>query len=190
MLPELRFIRQLVKMYSKTKNSGQNKIFYRKMAVSVVAAVFLVALYALIFVFSGQDGETSGGFSRMISEKCVELVKSLSGKDWSAAVMDAMAEYFEHPIRKLAHFAEYAVMAVLVYAMWRPWKERNKRLYCLVILWIAVSAAVDEMHQLFIPDRYGNLADVLLDTCGGAFGTWCCVLAEKFVAHKERKKVM
>lgn len=176
-----------MKMYNKTGNNNQKKILYQKIAVSAVAVVFLGLLYVLIFCFSEQDGDTSGGLSRMISEKCVELIKTLSGKDWSQAVMDAMAEYFEHPIRKLAHFAEYAVMAVFVYTMWRPWKERNKRLYLLVILWVAVSAAGDEMHQLFVPGRYGSAADVLLDTCGGAFGTWCCVLAERFVKRYNTK---
>lgn len=38
------------------------------MAVSVMAAILLVLLYRLIFVFSGQDGEESGSLSAMISE--------------------------------------------------------------------------------------------------------------------------
>lgn len=185
MHPELRYIRLLVKMYSKMQNTKQNKILYKKIAVSVVAAVFLILLYVLIFSFSEQDGQTSGNLSRIISEKCVELIKSLAGKDWSQAVMDAMAEYFEHPIRKLAHFAEYAVMAVLVYTMWRPWMERNKRFYFMIVLWVAASAACDEIHQLFVPGRYGSAADVILDTCGGATGVWLSVLTEKFLKHKK-----
>lgn len=34
-----------------------------------MAAILLVLLYRLIFVFSGQDGEESGSLSAMISEK-------------------------------------------------------------------------------------------------------------------------
>lgn len=188
MHPELRFIRQSVKVtnkISKKQNMQQNNIFYKKIAVSVVAAVFLAILYGLIFSFSEQDGETSGSLSRMISEKCVELLNSLSGKNWSQIMMDSMATYFEHPIRKLAHFMEYACMAVLVYGVWRPWMSRGKSLYLLIILWVAVSAAGDELHQLFVPDRYGSVADVLLDTCGGAFGLWGCVLSEKIFGRKK-----
>lgn len=196
MHPELRFIRRLVKMYSRKQERNSNYTQYnkknnplnKKIAVSVVTAVFLVILYVLIFSFSEQDGQTSGSLSRMISEKCVEFIKTLSGSNWSKAVMDAMAEYFEHPIRKLAHFAEYAFMAVLVYIMWRPWKERDKRLYRLIILWVAVSAAGDEIHQLFVPDRYGSVADVLLDTCGGMMGVWICALAEKLAELKNKKR--
>lgn len=202
---ELRFIKQSVKI-NKSNNDKlkkkkteikkseinksdikRNMLLYKKIAVSVMAAVFLAILYMLIFSFSEQDGEASGSLSRMISEKCVEIMNTLSGKTWSYALMESMTEYFENPIRKLAHFMEYACMAVLVFAIWRPWKERNKRLYLLVILWVAVSAAGDEFHQLFVPGRYGSVADVFLDTCGGCFGMWLCVLAEKLIQRRKRK---
>lgn len=190
MHPELRYIRQSVKMNNTENNIIQlknSKSYYKKIAVSVVAAVFLVLLYLLIFSFSEQDGETSGGLSRMLSEKCVEIMNSLSGKNWSQALMESMAEYFENPIRKLAHFMEYACMAVLVFAIWRPWKERNKKLYCLIILWVAVSAAGDEFHQLFVPGRCGSAADVFLDTCGGCFGICFCVLTENWMQRRKQK---
>lgn len=158
------------------------------MAVSTMAAILLLCLYAIIFSFSNQDAETSGSLSHMISEKCVEFINTLTGGNWTDNFMAGLAEYFEHPIRKLAHFAEYACMGVLVYVMWRPWKQRNKWLYLLVTIWVLVSAAGDEIHQLFVPGRYGSLADVLLDTCGGMFGTMCCVLAEKMISQRNVKR--
>ena len=160
------------------------KLHLRKMAVSIVAAMLLLCLYGIIFSFSEQDAATSGSLSHMISEKCVELVNTLTGGKWTESFMAGLADYFEHPIRKLAHFAEYACMGILVYTMWRPWKKRNKWLYLLVTVWVFVSAAGDEIHQLFVPGRYGCFADVLLDTIGGMFGILCCVLAEKLILRK------
>lgn len=156
--------------------------------VSSIATIFLVLLYALIFSFSEQDGETSGGLSRMISEKCVEILNALSGKNWSEIVMQSMAEYFENPIRKMAHFCEYAVMGGLLFFIWYPWIGLQKRLAKIIVPWIFVSAAFDEIHQLFIPGRYGNFWDVLLDTSGGCFGILCCVAGVKLVACRIRKK--
>ena len=100
---------------------------------------------------------------------------------------DSMAAYFEHPIRKLAHFSEYACMGVLLYGVWRPWKERGWKLYLLIVCWVFVSAGADEFHQLFIPGRYGCFADVMLDTCGGAFGLLVCACAEKMVRRRKQK---
>lgn len=148
----------------------------RKVIVTAVSGAFLVLLYLMIFSFSGQDGEQSGSLSQMISRKCVEIANVLSGKHWSSAVMAEWAEYFEHPLRKMAHFMEYACMGVLVYVLWSQWLRQGKRLYGLTVLWFFLSAMGDEVHQLFVPGRYGSLADVLLDTCGGAFGMLFCVL--------------
>ena len=123
----------------------------------------------------------------MISEKCAELLNAISGKHWTQNVLDSMAAYFEHPIRKLAHFSEYACMGVLLYGVWRPWKERGRKLYLLIVCWVFVSAGADEFHQLFIPGRYGCFADVVLDTCGGAFGLFACICVEKIVRRRKQK---
>lgn len=145
----------------------------------MVAGGLLILLYLLIFAFSGQDGEQSGGISQLISEKCVELINSITGRHWSEIMMQSMTEYFEHPIRKLAHFGEYAVMGILLYILVSQWLERGKRLNLLVIGWVFVSAAADELHQYFVPGRYSSFADVLLDTCGGIFGVILCIIVLK-----------
>lgn len=138
--------------------------------------MLLICLYCLIFSFSEQDGETSGGLSYLISQKCVEFIHTIAGGNWTESFVEGLTDYFENPIRKLAHFAEYACMGVLVYALWRPWREKNMRLYLLVTVWVFLSAAGDEIHQLFVPGRCGNFADVLLDTCGGVFGVLCSII--------------
>ena len=171
--------------------------------VSGMATIFLVLLYVLIFSFSEQDGETSGSLSRMISEKCVEILNALSGKKWSELVMESMADYFENPIRKLAHFAEYALMGVLLFGIWYPWiggrvsgmKEAGKNnkkksiplLVKIIVPWVFVSASFDEIHQLFIPGRCGNVWDVLLDTSGGCFGLFFCMMICK-IGQKRKKR--
>lgn len=157
------------------------------MAASAMSGVLLVFLYLMIFAFSGQDGEESGSLSAMISEKCVELWNAISGRHWTQSVIDSVAAYFEHPIRKLAHFSEYACMGILLYGVWRPWMERGRKLYLLIIGWVFVSAGADEFHQLFVPGRYGCFADVLLDTCGGTFGLFLCLLVEKLVLRVKQK---
>ncbi len=149
------------------------------MAVSVVAAIFLAALYFAIFVLSGQDGETSGSLSHRITEVIVEEISRIAGDGWTEELRNSLVSYWEHPVRKLAHFSEYAVMGILVYALWRPWRERGRKLYGLVILWVFVSAALDEGHQLMVPGRCGSFMDVLLDTSGGCFGVFLCATAER-----------
>lgn len=162
----------------------------KRIFITVCAGILLIILYAIIFGFSAQDGEQSGSLSMSLSEKCVDILNSLSGKKWSQDMAEELAMYFEHPIRKFAHFSEYACMGVLVFILLVQWLKRGRMLYLITVLWVAVSAAADEFHQLFVPGRYGSAADVCLDTCGGAFGLLFCILLGKAaVKHRNKKTV-
>lgn len=160
----------------------------RQIVISIGAGVLLILLYMLIFRFSAQDSEESGALSRSISSMCVNMYNSFSGGHMSGTRMEQLISKYEGPIRKLAHFTEYACMGTLVYVLWVQWMKRGKRLYLLTVVWVAVSAAADEFHQLFVPGRDGNLADVCLDTFGGAAGLLFCILTGLLFARRQRKR--
>jgi VanZ family protein len=79
---------------------------------------------------------------------------------------------FAHTIiRKSAHFLEYAVLAILLCrALTEPGVRPSPALLLKVILWCAVYACLDELHQLFVPKRTGSLYDSMLDTTGATVG--------------------
>jgi VanZ family protein len=77
--------------------------------------------------------------------------------------------------RKCAHFAEYSVFALLLWrAIRRPQKNRprpwNWLEARLTLLIVALYAASDEFHQVFVPTRTPAMHDVMIDTLGGAAG--------------------
>ena len=61
-------------------------------------------------------------------------------------------------------------MGVLLFVIWSQWIPRNRVFCCLILAWVFLSAGADEIHQLFVNGRDGNMMDVLIDTLGGAFG--------------------
>ena len=77
--------------------------------------------------------------------------------------------------RKCAHLTFYAVLALLFWRAlrkpmrgdMRPWQWREAR---LAILLVALYAATDEFHQLFVPSRQALVTDVLIDITGGIVG--------------------
>lgn len=146
----------------------------KRIILTVLAATLLLLLYGIIFGFSAQDAEESGSLSQLVSQKCVDLLNDLSGRDWTMDYRKHLTEWFEHPLRKLAHFSEYACMGVLLYVLWSQWISRGRRLYLLTGAWVFVSAALDEFHQFFVPGRFCSVKDVLLDTCGGLTGMFIC----------------
>lgn len=159
-----------------------------KRGILIISGVLLAVLYGFIFSFSEQTGEESGSLSYAISRLGVELWDKLTGGNLTEAVMDELALYFEHPLRKAAHFAEYAVMGVLVYSILYCLTERKGRRFLLCFIWVFLSAAADELHQYFVPGRWGSFADVILDTCGGMAGMYVWYRFFIFVERKVQEK--
>jgi VanZ family protein len=65
-------------------------------------------------------------------------------------------------LRKLAHTAEFAVLAVLL------WRALRNELAALVAT--LGYAATDELHQHFVRGRHGSPVDVAIDGIGAAIG--------------------
>ncbi|MCR4897517.1 MAG: VanZ family protein [Lachnospiraceae bacterium] len=163
----------------------------KKVAVTVVSAILLSLLYVMIFSFSEQDGDTSSSLSLTISRKCAEILEALQREHWTESYRESLALYFEHPIRKLAHFCEYACMGVLIFGIWaphRPLRPFPKKWFRIELLWVFLSAALDELHQTFVPGRWGHPADVLLDTAGGVTGFFFIYLIVLGFTRKKKEK--
>lgn len=152
----------------------------------MLTAILLVVMYSLIFRFSAQDAQESGNVSWSLTQACLEFVNNLKGRSWTSDEIRYWTEYFEHPLRKAAHFCEYACMGILIYTLLRQWKKRTRKLMLFAVLWVFLSAAADEFHQYFVPGRYASLADVLLDTCGGLAGMIFCIMIEKLFSRKKK----
>jgi len=74
-------------------------------------------------------------------------------------------------IRKSAHFLEYAVLAILLCrALTEPGTRPSLGTLFRVIVYCAVYACLDELHQMFVPRRTGSLYDSMLDTVGASVG--------------------
>ena len=184
-----------------------------KKKTPVILWVLLILLYCGIFWFSAQDGNTSGDISMNLSRQGVKFWDGFAGKGLNFADLEALAETFEHILRKGAHFAEYAVMGVLVYGILHVYEVPHQsetvrtsaegtvgkmqgekfvhklshyrlRRYLPAVLWVAASAGLDELHQYFVPGRWASVSDVLLDTCGGAVGVFLCAI---YLSHKKKR---
>ena len=76
-------------------------------------------------------------------------------------------------IRKLAHLAEYAILAVLIWNALRlslAGASMRGVFARLAVLVSMLYAASDEFHQAFVPGREAAVRDVLIDTAGAIGG--------------------
>ena len=94
----------------------------------------------------------------------------------------------EHLIRKMAHFAEYFLLGVL---LWNCLKSYNLpgRFWAALQLWLAtVIPLADETIQLFTEGRSGQVDDVWLDISGIIAGTLLAVGIWKIRCRRRQKK--
>jgi len=71
-------------------------------------------------------------------------------------------------VDKLAHFVEYAIFAFLTFRSFANIRS-NMNLtpaYVLSLIFLIIFAVLDEFYQSFIPGRFSDLGDVLVDIFG------------------------
>lgn len=170
---------------------NETKKICREMNVRRKVFLVLTILWmVLIFVFSARPAEVSSEDSRSVGLLIGELF--IPGfEEQSAEAQDRFAEKVDYPIRKAAHASEYAVLGLLTAGVYiaggaadvgkvndkkkadiRNRKKRTPISRGILIPWVVTTAyaATDEMHQLFVPGRSGQVSDVLLDSAGAMAG--------------------
>lgn len=137
----------------------------------VLTALATLAAAILIFLFSAQQGEDSAHLSGSLTEWLLLRFRPDFPR-LSAQAQAALLQTWEHIVRKLGHFCEYALFGAclmsLGYALHR---ERAFRLPMLRLWLLALLyAGSDELHQMFVEDRGPALADVAIDGSGALAG--------------------
>ena len=131
----------------------------RQAFLCALSWAFAVACMALIFHFSQQSGVQSQSLSDSVLSKIFDLVGLL--------IPSAV-------IRKLAHAAEFALLAILLFhALYQTCGRGRPYLsWGLTVLY----AVTDELHQILIPGRACRFFDVCVDALGALAGVLFCLL--------------
>lgn len=94
----------------------------------------------------------------------------------------------ERYVRKFAHFSEYAFGGFLFILLFNTyeWSDRRKMITSIGLgVWYATT---DEVHQLMVDGRNGNIVDVYIDTLGVATGVCITLLIIKLITQIVSKK--
>lgn len=135
----------------------------RKIIVLISWAAVLIWML-LIFNLSSQAASESDQLSTGITEIIVKVIEKIIPK------ADFNIEDFNHIVRKNAHFIAYLVLGVLVINALKMSGIRGIRAFGLTLGICMLYAVSDEIHQLFVPGRSGEIRDVMIDSSGAAVG--------------------
>ena len=146
--------------------------------------IFYIALIiiwmAVVFAFSNEPAEKSSKASGSITEKVVQAITKDNKK-----ITQSQKDTIETVIRKCAHFTLYAIGGILIANFINTTGTSNKYLIIYSILFAFAYAISDEVHQLLVPGRSGEIKDIVIDTAGATCGV---MIFKSLVNVKNRRR--
>lgn len=153
------------------QNNRMEKQLKKKKIITGIAVVLLIAVYVMIFSFSSDDADASSAVSVKVTKWLLKIYyKTFSSGNGTAVVIPPATDAAEAVVRKLAHFTEYMAVGLLSFGIAVLWIKSTVKGFLMVVIQLAVSAGLDEIHQYFVPGRYSSVKDVAIDTAGGIAG--------------------
>ena len=140
---------------------------FNKKSILCFAAMLVVMV--LIFNFSSEDGIVSTGTSTGVTKAASQVLFS-DFEEMQPEQQNFIVEGLQHFIRKLAHFSIYMLLGVFSYATVLLSAEKLRHKWWLALIICVSYAAVDEIHQIFVPGRTAKITDVLIDAAGSIVG--------------------
>lgn len=120
--------------------------------------LLLILWMGVIFYLSGEPATESSARSGEIIEAVRPFLSLFS--------VDNMTSF----VRKSAHVVAYFILGILVYNVVRAYNFTQSRTIAISMFFSLLYAVSDEIHQMFVPGRSGELRDVLLDTAAATLG--------------------
>lgn len=150
------------------------------MKSKLLHALSLILWMGVIITFTLQSGEASGNLSGMLTAKLLGII------EYSNLSIDF--ETLHWIIRKAAHVSEYVVFGLLAFYACKPYTLSFKKQVILVFLLGVMFAGFDEYLQTHIPNRAGQITDVIIDSLG-LFKATVLVLLGRYLFrnHHERR---
>lgn len=161
----------------------------KKFIFLFLVITWLVAIYS----FSNMDSNKSNTKSKEAINKVVsgtikvkdEIENKINNTSniTSKEEINKITNKLNLPLRKVVHSLEYLILFILI-LFFLKFKEKNiiiASIFCLIY------AITDEIHQLFVLNRTGQVLDVLIDM-SGIIIVLIIYYSYKFV--KEKRKVL
>ena len=136
----------------------------------VIYSILIVLWMSVIFCLSNQPAIDSTELSDGFISNTIGNVYKFFNKNINSNELNEIKVKYTHPVRKMAHFTIYMILGILVTLLVREYNVSfNKCLFISLLVCLLYSIS-DEVHQLFVIGRSGEIRDVLIDTSGSFVG--------------------
>jgi VanZ family protein len=149
-----------------------------QMSIKILSWTAVILWMVFIFNLSSQEVEQSNQLSTGVTEVIVETIEEV------APNADLDVKRINHKVRKNAHFFAYLVLSILVLNALRRSGVYGYRSIILAAALCVTYAISDEIHQFFVPDRGGQIKDVIIDSAGMIAGIGIYLTMSRIIKRK------
>lgn len=146
-----------------------------------ITFILLLLWMSLIFYFSNQSSTHSDSVSNGLMNRIICFTENIINYEFTDGEIENIYKYGIVPLRKSAHFILYFILGTLCFNFINQFKVEKKKIIIISLLICVLYACSDEIHQLLIPGRSGEIRDVLIDSIGSILGI---LLIYKFINRK------
>ena len=134
------------------------------MIKKIIKIVLVLIVMITIFMFSNDNDVSSNKKSDGFIIRASEFIlnRKLTDKE-----KEFYIDKYVVVVRKTAHFTIYFLLGLFFCSFLKEFDLNNKKLILYTVIFVFLYACSDEIHQLFISGRSGEILDVLIDTLGG-----------------------
>ena len=145
----------------------------------IIKLLLIVCWMMYIFSFSNDTGVVS---TKKSDGLIIKIVETISNKKLSNDEKEKWVRYLVVPVRKSAHLVIYLILGLLIYSFVLEFLFSNLKSFLLTISSSFLYACSDEIHQMIVSGRSGQISDVLLDMLGVLLG----IIIYKFIFERRR----
>lgn len=140
----------------------------------------------LIFFLSAQEAAQSSALSGSAIRQVAAVIHP-GFHTMPVEQQNRVVESYQHAARKTAHTLAYLVLGVLCMTAFFQYPARRGHRFAAALAVCVGYAGTDEIHQLFVPGRSGQLTDVCIDACGAALGICAALLIHRIWSSKRTR---
>lgn len=136
----------------------------------VIYTILILVWMMMIFMLSNQPADDSTKLSDGFISTTIGNIYKIFNSDVSEEKLVEIKIKYTHPVRKLAHFTIYLILGLLVAMLLKEYNLNVRQIILISLLICFIYATSDEIHQLFVNGRSGEIKDILIDTSGSFIG--------------------
>ena len=151
----------------------------------IIKIVIVILCMITIFSFSKDTDQESDKKSDGV---IVNITSVILGHKLSEKEKTKYINKYVVYVKKSAHFIIYMILGISLISLVKEYRQVDLKAILIALIIAVLYACSDEIHQLFVKGRSGEITDILLDGVGSFIGIYLYYILNKIRSKKYEQK--